>query len=329
MFLLAVGATGLFAFSKKNSPQTRSEIAPTVELSSVRSVASDGRYEVSALVRAADEAIVSSLLNGRVVLKVKEGQKVSRGQVLAVVEAPEYAARVRRASAELEAAEAAERNARRHWKDLSPDEREQIVANSRRARAAWREAEEYLAKTVVRSPVEGTVLSQEISSGQTVFAGTPLFRLGRKDLEAVVYLPAEVAIGLSVGQKTEVFVRGNRYEGEIAKLAFGAESLTAKTKATVSLPAQETLRPGEFVKIKFPFEDKVNLWSVPARALKSVYDDRKVFVFKDGVLEARRVEVVEAGNDRILVRGDLQEGEKVAVGDLSALKDGLQVTVRE
>jgi hypothetical protein len=59
----------------------------------------------------------------------------------------------------------------------------------------------------------------------------------------------------------------------------------------------------------------------------SLYGDR-VYVIVEGRLKARRVDLVGALGEKILVRGKIAKGDKVITTRLSAAQDGVRVEER-
>ena len=91
--------------------------------------------------------------------------------------------------------------------------------------------------------------------------------------------------------------------------------------ATPERPVQ--IRPGAFVELEVPdvsFDDVVR---VPSTAL---YDRDTVFVVVDGRLDPRKVSLIGTAAGDILIRGPLQDGERIVTSRLSTPGKGLAVT---
>ncbi len=90
--------------------------------------------------------------------------------------------------------------------------------------------------------------------------------------------------------------------------------------ATPEQPVQ--IRPGAFVELEVPdvsFDDVVR---VPSTAL---YDRDTVFVVVDGRLDPRKVSLIGTAAGDILIRGPLQNGERIVTSRLSTPGKGLAV----
>jgi len=148
---------------------------------------------------------ISADISGRIVtLPVEEGQDVVEGDLLLEIDPTQYEANLRAARARLSEARARESRTRadymqagREWdrlrelKERTPDlvtdqEAEQARTRAEVAEAEWRaarhaveqaeasvaEAEDRLAKTVIRSPMDGRVTRLNVEKGETAVVGT-------------------------------------------------------------------------------------------------------------------------------------------------------------
>lgn len=158
------------------------------------------------------------------------------------------------------------------------------------AEADVRAFESDLAKTIIRSPVDGIVLARSIAVGQTVaasFTAPTLFTIAEdlKKMELLVNV-SEADIGrIEVGQTATFSVDawpGRSYTAKVTKVAFGAvgTGTTAKDGAnassavvTYSTVLQVTnedlsLRPGMTATVDIAILDKKDILVVPNSALR-------------------------------------------------------------
>lgn len=84
----------------------------------------------------------------------------------------------------------------------------------------------------------------------------------------------------------------------------------------------QNLRPGAFVSIEVPDARFENVVVLPSTAL---YDGNTVYVIDDSRLNARPVEVVGAKGRKLLVRGELANGERVLTSRVSTPGNGVLV----
>jgi HlyD family secretion protein len=153
-----------------------------------------------------------------------------------------------------------------------------------------RSFESDLAKTVIRSPVDGIVLSRSIEVGQTVaasFTAPTLFTIAEdlKKMELLVNV-SEADIGrIEVGQTATFTVDAwpsRNYTAKVKKVAFGAVG-TGTTPSTSATPSNTvvtystelevanedlSLRPGMTATVDIAIVDKKDILVVPNAALR-------------------------------------------------------------
>ncbi|MEY3897600.1 MAG: hypothetical protein RLZZ214_3121 [Verrucomicrobiota bacterium] len=158
------------------------------------------------------------------------------------------------------------------------------------AEADVRAFESDLAKTVIRSPVDGIVLARSIDVGQTVaasFTAPTLFTIAEdlKKMELLVNV-SEADIGrIETGQTADFSVDAwptRKYSAKVKKVAFGAvgtgtaakdSSASSNTVVTYSTELEVTnedlsLRPGMTATVDIAIVDKPEILVVPNAALR-------------------------------------------------------------
>ncbi|MDB4964696.1 MAG: cobalt/zinc/cadmium efflux transporter rane fusion protein CzcB family [Myxococcales bacterium] len=301
-------------------------------------------------------AIVGPLIAGRIVaLRAGSGDTVKRGQVLAELESPDVGAAQ---AAYLEARAklgAAQSNARRE-KDLATQhvssDREREVAEAQAASeeaalAAARQRLESLGfraadiakmggaaggRVAIRAPIDGVVISREVTLGQAVQAATDAFRVANlqhlwvnldvyeKDLEAV-----------HVQQKVELRTEslpGRVFAGRIAYIEPHVDDKTRTARVRIEMENENgALRPGQFVSAKLhgePRHAEHPVLTVPRRALLSVDGKSLLFVQKaEGLYEQRSVEVGASGGELVEIVKGLSDGDPVVSEGAFLLKSEL------
>ncbi len=204
---------------------------------------------------------ISADISGRIVeLPIEEGQNVREGDLLLVIEATQYEAAVQRAEAGLAEARAREVQARADYEqarrdadrlsqlkarteDLITDqevERAVTLAEVKQAlwqasehgvemaRAAVREAQDRLDKTVIRAPMSGRITRLSVEKGETAIVGTMnnpgsllLTVSDLSEMEAVIEVDEtdvpEISIGDSASIEIDAFPN-QRFTGRVTKI---------------------------------------------------------------------------------------------------------------
>ncbi|CAH2600727.1 Efflux RND transporter periplasmic adaptor subunit [Rhodovastum atsumiense] len=276
---------------------------------------------------------------------VEEGDKVTRGQVLARLDDAVPAAQAAQAEAAVTEAEAVLQLARidlnrsveltrsdsvsRQTLDQRQSAARQAEARLASARARRDEAVARLDQTRIRAPADGVISKRGVLPGAVVQPGQELFRLirdGRLELDARI--PELELAGLRPGQKVRVLHGEREIEGQIRALAPVVASDTRLGVVHVALPADSFLRPGMFARAEIR-PDAAAVLTVPQEAVVFREGGPVVFVLPEGgerVVQrplgtgARREGLVEvtqglAAGDRVVAAGAgfLSDGDRVRV----------------
>jgi len=160
-----------------------------------------------------------------------------------------------------------------------------------------------LERTLLKSPLEGVILSREVGVGDYVTPQRVTYVILRTDpLRFVFKVPQEIVSYLRRGSPLEVVANGRRVrenrEGFFKPNAYGEVSFSFKRIRAVPVPEQA---------VQFS-RGQSFLWVVrESRALKVP------------------VRVLRHEGDRLLVLGDLKEGDRVIVEGLLFLYEGAKV----
>ncbi len=289
-------------------------------------------------------------------------QQVKAGQVLAELDPALFQAVLAQSSANLANAQAqlrlAEANAARmrtlfgqeyvsrQELDQAQAAREQAMAQVRVARAQVTRDRTNLGFTVIRSPVDGTVIDRQVDVGQTVAASfqTPtLFQIGkdltRMQIDSTV---SEADIGqVKVGQPVKFLVDAFpdvHYSGAVRQVRLNARTeqnvVTYNVVVDVANP-DLALMPGMTANLRVEVETRRDVLRVPTAALRfrppvdpeaergSTPRGAAVHVLgTDG--QPVRVAVRTGISDKAyteIISGELKPGDAVILSDLAAKKD--------
>lgn len=311
--------------------------APSAAAPAGRAVAVE-RAEVEELlewpgtVRSRTEARPASKLLARVLeVKVRAGDPVKAGDVLAVLDDRDVRARADQARSALAAAEAQAAQAGAEYarvkglfekqaatqRDLEAAEAraKSAEAQTAQARNAVREAEVMLGEAVVRAPFDGVVAEKLVDPGDTASPGRPLFSIhdpANVRLEAQV--PESCAAKASVGMdvRTRIDAAGDEVAAKVEEISPVADPQSRTFLIKAALPPGKGLRPGTFGRFLQPCGRRTALL-VPAAAVSRSGQLEMVKVLEDGEARVRHVKTGKAHGDRVEILSGLREGEKVLV----------------
>jgi len=201
---------------------------------------------------------------------------------------------------------------------------------------AVRRARRDLERTRMKAPFAGFLLEARAAVGQRLGVGERVARLVVADeLEARIHVSDAQFGRLStegpiVGRPARVIWRAGsttitvdavlKRSGARIDAASGGVDLYARL---VDGGLETALRPGAFVEVEFADRRYRQVVRLPESALHGDI----VYAIVDGRLQPRQVEVAAYDGEDVLVRGDVQPGERVLITRLTELAPGLKVEV--
>lgn len=313
-----------------------------------------GRIEVGIAVsgglRPIETLIVRARLEGDVLdVRVREGDRVASGALLARFESTEQEASLRSAEADKVAAETDAKTAQWNFeqtRDLfqagAVPERDYRAAEQAAASAAARlaasEARLRAAALLERdtrvvAPVSGIIERRIIQPGVRALRGSELFTLVRTDiLELTAAVPARAASEVRSGQPVRFTADGRAIEGRVARVSPTVDPASQSVTVYVQVPNGDnalkgnTFATGQIVASAFD-----NQLLVPQQAIRqpAAGAGAQPFVWRvqGGVLERAVVKlgVVDEGRGVVQVLEGLAAGDQVVVGNVGMLGAGMQV----
>ncbi len=274
--------------------------------------------------------------DGRIArLLVDEGDTVSRGQTLAVLD-PE-ATGIDLAKREVKAEntrlgfERGERMLREGL--ISQETFERLDMEHRMAREEVAEARYRAGKTAVRAPFSGRITRRLVEPGQHVRNTEEMFTLADfEPLVAFIHLPERDVLGLKPGRDARITLKADeavRFHGRIRQISPVVDPATGTVKVTVEAvaPLPASVRPGGFVTVDLVRESHVSALLLPRQAVLRELQSAHVFVARNGVAEKRPVTLGLEEGESIEVLAGLRPGDRVIVAGQGSLKQGSAIEI--
>lgn len=288
--------------------------------------------EVPATVRPAERAVIAAKLTGTVAaFPLGLGQAVAAGEVLLTLNAPEAAARLRQAQAQLaEATRTAERERTLVAKGVSaPDAQRDAEDRLRYAQAAAAEAEAMLAYATVRAPFAGVMTEKNVLAGDLATPGLPLLVLeSTSHLRAEGTIPEKAAAGLHPGDTLAVSLDdlAAPVSGRIEEISTAADAVSRSVLVKVALP-EGAARSGQFARLLVGGTVTETLL-LPVAAVTRFGQMERIFVVEQDRAVLRLVKTGRTLKGRCEILSGLNAGERVVLDPPPALRDGQLVTVQ-
>ncbi|HZA66557.1 MAG TPA: efflux RND transporter periplasmic adaptor subunit [Geminicoccaceae bacterium] len=338
MLAAAGGAWWFFYFEQPQAegapgPAAQGAMAVPVETAPVQVGPIQRRLTAVGSLRSNESVIVRPEVAGRIAeIRFDEGERVTKGQPLVVLDDSIYRAEVEEVQASLELSRANHERAI----DLlqrgagTTKARDEALARLRADEAALQLAKAHLDKMVIAAPFEGVVGLRKVSVGDFVNVGQDMVNLEQIDPLKADFRVAEVYLGaVRPGQRIELGVDafpGETFAGEV----YAIDPLIDESGRSVVLRARlpnpdDRLRPGLFARVTLVLNERNDAIQVPEQALVPQGQDQFVFRVVDGKAALTRVEVGIRREGMVEITEGLgPEDEVVTAGQLK-VRDGAPV----
>ena len=290
-------------------------------------------------------------------VRVRIGDTVSQGQVIASIEDQEIREQVRQAEAAFEVSKATIRQRQADLKfaqtnldrakslfdrQLVPrqtlddaDARFQAAqaqvelaqAQNQQSSARLEELRLTLGNTIIRSPVTGFVGQRFLDVGGFASTNQPVFsvvdiRLVRLVANLVERDVKRVQMGTPAVVEVDAFP-GEKFNGRVGRVApvFDPQTRTAQMEIEVPNPTGR-LKPGMYARVDLRVAEKPAALAVPRNAIVEQGGARVVFVVDGQNARLRKVETGIQSPEMIEILAGLREGERVVTTGAGALRDG-------
>ncbi len=288
-------------------------------------------------------------------VKVKDGQKVRQGQLIATIDDEDYSLQVEQARVQVKQAETSLNVARSTYtrverlyenNSVSLSEFEQAKGNYEASTAQLEAAQKQLqaAQNQVRytrllAPFNGLVSSIGVEAGELVGAGSPIGLLSSEGNPEVIFGVAGSYVGLiREGQRVKIrlsVLSGQVFDGEITEVAFSQGNAATYPARARFLEPIAAIRPGLSAEIQFPLTLQTGDSEpilLPAKAVRENAEGQR-FVYKlegtgDTLTVAETpVELGTLSTEGFVLKSGLSEGDRIATAGLNSLLDGMTVTL--
>jgi len=267
---------------------------------------------------------------------VKEGQAVSRGQVLARFRISALEPAALSAGAQRRKAEADYERMQNLYKEgaVSEQDVENAEVTLRAAESVEAAARKRLEESTVRASLNGVITQRAVDSGDRVKDGDFMFQLvNTSEFEFEATVPSEYVGAVRLGALADLTVTGvdSSITGRVARVNAAVDEATRQLKVYLSVPNPGgRLVGGLFASGRIVLRAVRGAVAVPTSAVRTGPNgDRFVLVIDSGKVARRDVSTGATDEQAALVEitAGLQGGETVIIGPASGLEVGVPVTV--
>lgn len=331
-----------YACNKNDRPQEAAPVRVDVQVIN----ASDSTYSqygasFSGTVASGDETILSFSLPGTITnVYVKEGQKVTKGQVIAHIKSESLNDQKNIAIAELEQVrDLYNRLKILHDQKALPDVKwVEVQQKLKQAENAVAISDRAVGDATITAPISGYITEKMADEGQSVMPSQPIVKIVNTDnLQVSISVPEESIgrFGKDVSAKVTFDALGDiSVPGSLAHKEVVADPLTRAYNVKFNIPsANGKILPGMIANVEAtglaPAADGKNNINpvVPAQAVLLSADNRQfVWVVKNGRAARKTVTADEFRTDGVAIESGLAPGDTLIIAGMQKVSTGTPVT---
>ena len=333
-----------------NAPEKELE-TPRVRVTSLAGNKVDDNLYFPAVANAADRSHLSFRVAGEVSrIMVKEGDKVTKGDVIATLDPTDYELDVDNASARFSVVDSQYRRSRPLVDKglLAKSQFDEIAAQRQIALAELQLAKLRLSFTALKAPVDGIISRVNIDQFENVQVGQHIVNIHSLErVEVLIQLPDRLYVNQPPTEERLTAIKalvrvpsGNEYNATVKEFTTEPDPTTGTFTVTLSLPMpeEEYILDGMAVEVTSKDENvglDLNLGiNVPIEAIFNADGDelgrenKFVWVLNDdNTVSRKQVRAGKASKTSIQILDGLMLKDKVVIAGVSRLRDGMKVEV--
>jgi RND family efflux transporter MFP subunit len=301
--------------------------------------------ELDGTLQAEQQASIGFKVPGKIgSLKVKLGDQVRAGALLATLDATEagaqaaaMAAQVRAAEAQLALAQDAQKRTQAMVQSGAFAEASGVQSTQQSALALAQldaaKAQQSLSRVSLGNhslvaPFAGTVTKVPDGIGAVVAPGASLFEVvNTKVLKLSTTVSEHDANLLVLGAPVTIELEAGKATGRVSAVLGTVDARTRRVPVEAAFNNPGFLRAGAFVQARVDAKSEIAVVRLPHEVLRPGSQDEVMVVSEGGRLEARRVVLAVDKDGSLLVRRGLSESDKVVSKPKPEAKTGDQVAI--
>ncbi len=292
--------------------------------------------ELRGVVSSKSTAVISPEMNGEIIqVSTSAGDRISEGQVIAVLNSDVIRKQVEELNTALELAETAYKKQKNLWDQQIGSEMQFLQAKNQyeSLQKKLESAETQLGKTVVKSPISGTVDEVFQNKGETAFAGNPIARVvNLSDVDVVVDVPEKYLPSVKKGGLVKIFFPTIEIEKEVKITSVGQFINPNNRTFKVNLRMKNDdglLRPNLLANVFIKDYEKAGVVSVPTKYILQSQQGDFVYVARSNgntaTIERIIIKTGKSYKGMTEVLSGLNAGDKLVTAGFNIVVNGQEV----
>ncbi|MCO6465943.1 MAG: efflux RND transporter periplasmic adaptor subunit [Bradyrhizobiaceae bacterium] len=289
---------------------------------------------VKGTVDSKSSVVVAAKMAGQLVsLNVRDGQQVSKGQVLAEIDAELIKRGMDEVTTQLDFARSLFHKQERIYQQKAGSEIQYLQAktNMEALEKKLETLKEQLSLTIIKAPTSGFVDNVQPTAGEVVMAGVPMMTIvNTSNMEVVSDVSEKYVSSISVGDRVKIAFPelGDTVLTTVATISKGINPVSRTFRVTIplrSVPAG--LKPNSTCDLSITDVTVQNAVTVPLESIVRHGSEEFVFVIEDGVARKKTIKTNLVSGASVEVVSGLGANEQVVVRGATNLTDGQRVVV--
>ncbi|HET6267591.1 MAG TPA: efflux RND transporter periplasmic adaptor subunit [Acidobacteriota bacterium] len=262
-------------------------------------------------------------------LQIEEGDRVSEGQILALISNNQKQAALEKSNVRVNNAKVVlDRKQTSFDQKLVPQsDLDAAKYEMGTALAEQQTAQADLDRSTIRAPFSGIITERFIEKGQNIHDQQNLLTIVDRDpLLARIYLPEKEVFGLKDGEQVDLSLNSQKsvsFAGFIKQINPAVDPKTGTIKVTIEINnAPTSVRPGSFVDVRLVTQRHDNSLLIPKKALLEEAGEQYLYLIKNGVAVRKSISVGFQDEQFAEVLNGINQGDDVVVAGQGSLRDG-------
>lgn len=273
-------------------------------------------------------------IQGRVEkIDFKEGDRIKKGQLLAVIDAEELRSQLKEVNESLELAKNNLKRAEQliEIEGISQQEYDELKSQVAQLESQKGSLNARMRNARIYSPYNGIVGLRNVSPGAYLSPGDIIATLMKvHPLKVHFTLPEQKAYDITIGDTVVFHVKGVR-DSVKARIYARESGIDVATRSmqfrAICIDKADDLFPGTFVRIEIPLRRIKDAIMVPSEALMLSMDATSVFVARNGKAHRIDVKTGHRGPAKVHVEEGLAKGDTLITTGLLKLNDGDKINL--
>lgn len=321
------------SLEKEIAPDTTTKVkAKEVIVTSVTVQPFNHYIQTQGQIEAENNILVSAKSMGVVTqVFVKEGQQVSKGQVLAQIDNAVILRNIEALKSQVELANTVYERQKNLWNQKIGTEVQFLQAKSSKetAEKGLASLDEQNDMTRIKSPINGTVDQLQVKPGENIAPGMPAARVvNTSELKLTLSISEAHVTSIKVGNKAIVSIPELKRDIE-TRVTFVGKTIDPMSRtfaAEVKLPSHADMRPNMTGVVKIVYFTEPSAIVIPVNVVQAVNNEKIVYVAetdgKNTVARRRVVTLAGVFDNLAQIKSGIALGEKIITFGYQGLSDG-------